>query len=81
MLLQDRDLLRRQCRIGDRWVDADHGEVVIVTNPATGEIVGTVPHLGAAEVQRAIKAAEEAFPPGGRATRAIGRSSCAAGSL
>lgn len=62
MLLQDRDLLRRQCRIGDRWVDADHGEVVIVTNPATGEIVGTVPHLGAAEVQRAIKAAEEAFP-------------------
>jgi succinate-semialdehyde dehydrogenase/glutarate-semialdehyde dehydrogenase len=62
MLLQDRDLLRCQCRIGADWVDADDDAVIDVTNPATGELIGTVPRLGAAEVQRAIDAAAEAFP-------------------
>lgn len=55
-------LLREQCYIGGDWVDADGGETIAVTNPATGEQLGTVPKCGAAETRRAIEAAQAAFP-------------------
>ena len=45
-----------------RWVDSDSGETIAVTNPATGEEVGHVPKMGAAETRRAIEAAERALP-------------------
>lgn len=38
------------------------GEGIPVDDPATGEIIGHVPDLGAAETERAIKAAHDAFP-------------------
>jgi succinate-semialdehyde dehydrogenase/glutarate-semialdehyde dehydrogenase len=44
------------------WVDADGGGTLEVTNPASGERIGTVPNLGAAETRRAIEAAARAFP-------------------
>ncbi|WP_296583760.1 NAD-dependent succinate-semialdehyde dehydrogenase [Xanthobacter sp.] len=47
--------------IGGAWVDADGGETISVNNPATGEIIGTIPKAGAAETRRAIEAAAEAF--------------------
>ncbi|MBN8917050.1 MAG: NAD-dependent succinate-semialdehyde dehydrogenase [Rhizobiales bacterium] len=47
--------------IGGAWVDADGGETISVDNPATGEIIGTIPKAGAAETRRAIEAAAEAF--------------------
>ena len=59
--LQDADLLRQQAFIGGRWCDADNGATFDVTNPATGETLGTVPKMGAAETQRAIEAAKNAF--------------------
>jgi succinate-semialdehyde dehydrogenase/glutarate-semialdehyde dehydrogenase len=59
--LQDPDLLRRQAFIGGRWCDADNGATFDVTNPATGETLGTVPKMGAAETQRAIEAAKNAW--------------------
>ena len=55
-------LLREQCYIAGEWLDADSGETIAVTNPATGEHLGTVPKCGAAETRRAIAAAEAAWP-------------------
>jgi len=60
--LADPGLLRRQCYIDDRWTDADDGATLEVTNPATGETIGTVPRMGAAETRRAIEAAHRAWP-------------------
>jgi succinate-semialdehyde dehydrogenase/glutarate-semialdehyde dehydrogenase len=60
--LQDADLMRHQAFIGGRWCDADNGETFGVTNPATGETLGTVPKMGAAETRRAIEAAKNAWP-------------------
>ena len=62
MKLQDSSLFRQQCYIDGAWVDADTGATVDVTNPATGETIGTVPRLGADETRRAIEAANAAYP-------------------
>ncbi|MGJ3260573.1 MAG: NADP-dependent succinate-semialdehyde dehydrogenase [Rhodospirillales bacterium] len=62
MQLKDSKLFRQQCFIDGAWVDADNGETVDVTNPATGEKLGTVPKAGAAETRRAIEAANAAWP-------------------
>jgi succinate-semialdehyde dehydrogenase/glutarate-semialdehyde dehydrogenase len=60
--LKDPALLRQQCYVDGRWLDAKGGETVKVTNPATGAVLGTVPNLGAAETRVAIEAAHAAFP-------------------
>lgn len=62
MKLRDPDLLRTQCFIGGKWVDASSGATHQVLNPATREPIGTVPDMGAAETRQAIAAAAEAFP-------------------
>jgi succinate-semialdehyde dehydrogenase/glutarate-semialdehyde dehydrogenase len=59
--LQDPDLFRQQAYIGGRWCDADGGATLKVNNPATGEILGTVPMMTANETRRAIEAAKAAF--------------------
>ncbi len=59
--LNDEKLLRQQCYIDGAWVDADGGATIDVTNPATGEVLGTVPKMGAEETRRAIEAAEAAM--------------------
>ena len=48
--------------IDGAWVGADSGETIEVTNPATGEMIGTIPNAGDAETARAIAAAQAAFP-------------------
>ena len=60
--LKDPRLLRQQCFVGGEWIDADSGAVIEVTNPATNDVIGTVPKLGAAETQRAIESAGQAYP-------------------
>ncbi len=60
--LKDPSLFRQQCYINGKWVDADSGKTVNVVNPATDEVLGTVPNLGAAETRRAIEAADAAWP-------------------
>jgi len=62
MKLKDPSLFRQQSYIDGAWVDADSGETVTVTNPATGETIGTVPKMGTAETRRAIEAANRAYP-------------------
>ena len=60
--LNDPSLLRQQAYIDGAWCDADAGKTAPVVNPATGETLGTVPHMGAAETRRAIDAANAAWP-------------------
>jgi malonate-semialdehyde dehydrogenase (acetylating)/methylmalonate-semialdehyde dehydrogenase len=44
------------------WVDAEANDRLDVTNPATGETMAQVPMSAAADVDRAVRAAREAFP-------------------
>ncbi len=60
--LRDPSLFRQACAVGGKWIEADSGKTLEVRNPATGEVVGTVPALGAAETRRAIEAANAALP-------------------
>ncbi len=64
--LQDRDLFRSQAYIGGHWCDSDSGATFEVNNPATGQILSTVPLMGADETRRAIDAAKDAFVDWGR---------------
>jgi len=60
--LKDPSLLRQQCYIDGKWVDADDRKTLAVHNPADGQQIGTVPGMGAAETRRAIEAANAAWP-------------------
>jgi len=60
--LKDAALLRTQCYVDGKWIDADNARTMDVVNPATGRPVGTAPVFGAAETRRAIEAAARAFP-------------------
>src|SRR3990172_5815973 len=60
--LKDPSLLRQQCYIDGKWVDADDSKTLAVHNPADGQQIGTVPGMGAAETKRAIDAANAAWP-------------------
>jgi succinate-semialdehyde dehydrogenase / glutarate-semialdehyde dehydrogenase len=60
--LSDPSLLCEQGYIDGAWVDADGGDRVDVTDPATGDVVGTIPDMGADETRRAIEAANAAWP-------------------
>ena len=62
MQLSDPSLLKDKCYIGGAWVAADSGETIPVTSPATGEVIGHVPRMGAGETARAIEAARVAWP-------------------
>jgi succinate-semialdehyde dehydrogenase/glutarate-semialdehyde dehydrogenase len=56
--LKDPTLFKDKCFVAGAWIGADSGETVAVTNPATGEKIGTVPMCGTAETVRAIEAAD-----------------------
>jgi succinate-semialdehyde dehydrogenase / glutarate-semialdehyde dehydrogenase len=60
--LKDPRLFREQCYLDGEWTSAESGGAIKVNNPATGEIIGSVPDMGAAEAKRAIEAADKAWP-------------------
>jgi succinate-semialdehyde dehydrogenase/glutarate-semialdehyde dehydrogenase len=60
--LKDPSVLRQQAFVGGAWCDADDGQTIAVINPANGETVASVPHMGAGETKRAIDAANAAWP-------------------
>ena len=62
MQLQDSSLLHEKCYINGQWLDADSASTITVTNPANGDVLGTIPDMGAAETQAAIDAANAALP-------------------
>ncbi len=60
--LKDPGLFREACYLGGEWVRAGTNATLDVVNPATGDVLGTVPSFGAEETRRAIEAAHEAWP-------------------
>jgi len=48
--------------VGGKWVDSSSGQRTESDNPATGEVIGTVPRGNADDVGTAVAAAKEAFP-------------------
>jgi succinate-semialdehyde dehydrogenase/glutarate-semialdehyde dehydrogenase len=61
MQLHDRELFRQKCYVDGKWVANAAGDSIDVSNPATGERLGSVPRLGAEETRAAIEAAEAAL--------------------
>ena len=62
MSFSNSSLFRQACYVDGAWITARSGATLSVDNPATGEVIGTVPNLGAAETRGAIAAASRAFP-------------------
>ncbi|MEA2115834.1 MAG: NAD-dependent succinate-semialdehyde dehydrogenase [Thermodesulfobacteriota bacterium] len=62
MKLKKQDLFRNQCFVAGEWIDAQNNRTIDVHNPATGELIGTVPALGREETAGAIAAADAAWP-------------------
>lgn len=58
--LKNPALFRQAAFIDGQWLTGGDGERIVVTNPASGDALGSVPVLDAAEVERAIAAAARA---------------------
>ncbi|WP_448953417.1 NAD-dependent succinate-semialdehyde dehydrogenase [Labrys neptuniae] len=61
-LAQKLEFKREAAYVNGQWIAADSGKTLPVTNPATGELIGSVPNCGKDETARAIAAADAAFP-------------------
>ncbi|HAV4943409.1 TPA: succinate-semialdehyde dehydrogenase [Acinetobacter baumannii] len=59
--LQSTELFQQQAYINGQWLAAQSNATVPVSNPATGEEIGTIPNMGAAEATQAIEAAYTAL--------------------
>lgn len=68
--LKDTSLFRQQGLIDGTWQDAASAKVIEVIDPATQAVLGTVPDMGEADTNAAIKAAEAAFATWKKTTNA-----------
>ncbi|WP_302796391.1 NADP-dependent succinate-semialdehyde dehydrogenase [Hafnia paralvei] len=62
MQLNDHKLFRQHAFIQGEWRDANNQQTIDVTNSANGQLLGTVPKMGAGETRAAIEAANQALP-------------------
>lgn len=60
--LNDQSLLKSQGYINGKWVDSKSGVTFGVTDPATDNIIGTMPDMTKDDTEEAIKAAAAALP-------------------
>ncbi|WP_240992224.1 NAD-dependent succinate-semialdehyde dehydrogenase [Rickettsiella grylli] len=60
MKLKNPSLFQQQCYINGKWITTPKN--ITVNNPATLEIIGTVPDLESTHLQHAVTAAEAALP-------------------
>ncbi|XP_064632660.1 glutarate-semialdehyde dehydrogenase-like [Lineus longissimus] len=60
--------IRNEAYVNGKWVSAASGKTFQVTNPATGEVLGSVPDMDVQDTQDAIKLAREAFDSWKRVT-------------
>ena len=73
--LNDKELFKQSALIGANWCDADNKSTIEVINPATGDVLGSVPDCTELDTLKAIEIAEKAFskwrkvPSGERAHR------------
>jgi delta 1-pyrroline-5-carboxylate dehydrogenase len=72
------ELLKDLAYIEGAWCAARDGATFLVTDPAHGGLIGTVPDLSPADTERAIAAAQAAFPGWSRRT-GLERTCCGAG--
>ncbi|MEN3150578.1 NAD-dependent succinate-semialdehyde dehydrogenase [Neorhizobium sp. IRAMC:178] len=63
-------LFRQEGLIGGAWVGARSGKTVDVFDPATRDVIGTVPDMGGDETRAAIEAANKAYPAWKKKTHA-----------
>lgn len=61
VLVRNMSLLLNKTLINGNWVSSETNEQLTVLNPANGDVVGHVPDLNAADAQKALKAANDAF--------------------
>jgi len=62
MNLKDPALFRQLCYVDGEWRKASSGQTIEVTNPATDEVLGTIPKFLGSETKAAIAAAKRAQP-------------------
>ena len=53
---------RKEVYVGGRWIAPEAGGEIAVYDSRTEEVMGSVPRGGAAEVERSVAAARDAFP-------------------
>jgi aldehyde dehydrogenase (NAD+) len=63
-MTSETDVRRTQLFIGGAWVDSASGRTFESLNPATGEVLARVAEAGEEDVDRAVRAAREAFESG-----------------
>ncbi|CAL9754127.1 unnamed protein product [Musa acuminata subsp. burmannicoides] len=73
--LKESGLLRTQGLIGGKWIDAYDGKTIQVQNPATGDVIASVPCMGRNETTNAISSAYNTFSSWSKLT-ASERSKC-----
>ena len=61
-LLKDPSLFKEEAFINGKWVKSSTGKTFPINNPATDEIIAQVANLDAADADKAIAAANAAFP-------------------
>jgi succinate-semialdehyde dehydrogenase/glutarate-semialdehyde dehydrogenase len=62
LTLNDSTLLKTDAYIDGEWCGAADGAHFDVTNPATGEVIASLPDMGVTETRAAIEAADKAWP-------------------
>lgn len=70
MKLKNAQLFQQYGLINGEWLAAAEGQTVDVVNPATMQVIGTVPDMTAIDTKAAIKAADDAFSSWKRKTHA-----------
>ncbi|THC99709.1 hypothetical protein EYZ11_000759 [Aspergillus tanneri] len=60
--LKDQSLLIEKAYVNGEWVGSQSGQTFEVHDPASGKLIGTCPEFSAADTEKAIQAATEAFP-------------------
>ncbi|WOL03355.1 succinate-semialdehyde dehydrogenase, mitochondrial [Canna indica] len=71
--LKNSGLLKTQGLVGGKWINAYDGKTIQVQNPATGDVIASVPYMGQNETIDAISSAYSAFSSWSKLT-ANGRS-------
>lgn len=59
--MQNSELIKNQAYVDGQWVSAASGRTLEVLDPATGDRIGEVPDMSAAEASAAVEAADRAF--------------------
>ena len=60
--MQINNLLKTEAYVNGRWVKAGTGKTFDVTNPATGELIASIPDMNRDDTRMAIDAANDAWP-------------------